>query len=74
MARRLLNYYPNYSTHRLYFGEVETPYLQGALTEINNDEDVLLEMGDETRLADLAARLVVGSNALGSSGAQILEK
>ena len=21
-----MNYYPNYSTHRLYFGEVETPY------------------------------------------------
>ena len=22
----ILNYYPNYPTHRLYFGEVETPY------------------------------------------------
>ena len=26
MVQRLLNYYPNYSTRRLYFGEVETPY------------------------------------------------
>ena len=24
--RRILNYYPIYSTRRLYFGEVETPY------------------------------------------------
>ena len=24
--QRLLNYYPNYSTRRLYFGAVETPY------------------------------------------------
>ena len=24
--QRLLNYYPNYSSHRLYFGEVETSY------------------------------------------------
>ena len=26
MARRNLNYHPNYPTHPLYFGEVETPY------------------------------------------------
>ena len=26
-VQRLLNYCPNYSTRRLYFGEVETPYL-----------------------------------------------
>ena len=25
-VQRLLNNYPNYSTHRVYFGEVETPY------------------------------------------------
>ena len=25
--QRILNYYPNYPTHRLYFGEVETPYI-----------------------------------------------
>ena len=25
-VQRLLNCYPNYFTHRLYFGEVETPY------------------------------------------------
>ena len=24
----MLKYYPNYSTHRLYFGEVESPYSQ----------------------------------------------
>ena len=32
-VQRLLNYYPNYSTRRLYFGEVETPY---CLTEIHS--------------------------------------
>ena len=26
LVRRILNYYPNYPAHRLYFGEVETPY------------------------------------------------
>ena len=26
LVRRILNYYPYYPTHRLYFGEVETPY------------------------------------------------
>ena len=25
--KRILNYYPNYPTYRLYFGEVETPYI-----------------------------------------------
>ena len=25
-VQRILNYYPNYPTHRLYFGEVEKPY------------------------------------------------
>ena len=26
VVARILNYYPNYPTNRLYFGEVETPY------------------------------------------------
>ena len=26
MVKIILNCYPNYPTHRLYFGEVETPY------------------------------------------------
>ena len=26
LVQRILNYYPNYPTRRLYFGEVETPY------------------------------------------------
>ena len=26
LVQRILNYCPNYPTHRLYFGEVETPY------------------------------------------------
>ena len=26
LVRRILNYYSNYPTHHLYFGEVETPY------------------------------------------------
>ena len=30
-AQRLLNYYPNYSTRRLYFGEIETPYCKRVL-------------------------------------------
>ena len=30
LVQRILNYYPNYSNHRLYFGEVETPYKHGA--------------------------------------------
>jgi len=27
LVQRILNYYPNYPTHRLYFGEVKTPYI-----------------------------------------------
>ena len=27
LVQGILNYYPNYPTHRLYFGEVETPYI-----------------------------------------------
>ena len=26
LVQTILNYYPNYPTHRLYFREVETPY------------------------------------------------
>ena len=26
LVQGILNYHPNYPTHRLYFGEVETPY------------------------------------------------
>ena len=26
LVQRILNYYHNFPTHRLYFGEVETPY------------------------------------------------
>ena len=26
LVQRILNYYPNYPTNHLYFGEVETPY------------------------------------------------
>ena len=26
LVERILNYYPNYPTHHLYFGEDETPY------------------------------------------------
>ena len=26
LVQRILNYYPNNPTHRLYIGEVETPY------------------------------------------------
>ena len=29
LVRRILNYYHNHSTHRLYFREVETPYNEG---------------------------------------------
>ena len=27
LIQRILKHYPNYPTHRLYFGEVETPYI-----------------------------------------------
>ena len=27
LVERILNYYPNYAIHCLYFGEVETPYI-----------------------------------------------
>ena len=30
LVRRILNYHPNHPTHRLYFGEVETPYCRCA--------------------------------------------
>ena len=39
--QRVLNYFPNYPTHRLYFGEVETPYTQynlGKLTKLYQKE------------------------------------
>ena len=26
LVQRILNYYPNYATHRSYFGEVKTPW------------------------------------------------
>ena len=26
LVQRTLNYYPNYPSHRLYFGEVQTPH------------------------------------------------
>ena len=28
LVQRILNYYPNYPTHRLYFGEFKTPYVR----------------------------------------------
>ena len=31
LVQGILNYYPNYPTHRLYFREVKTPYKQGFL-------------------------------------------
>ena len=33
LVQRILNYHPNYPTHRLYFGEVETLY-----SDFNNDD------------------------------------
>ena len=35
LVQRLLDYYPNYATHRLYFGEVETPYIRVFLSTDN---------------------------------------
>ena len=32
LMQRILNYYPNYPTHRLYFGEVETLYAKIEMT------------------------------------------
>ena len=31
LVQRILNYYPNYPAHRLYFEEVETPYFSFVL-------------------------------------------
>ena len=45
------NYYPNYSTRRLYFGEVETPYY------INESQDHVV-------LADIDAQPFVASQKL----------
>ena len=36
LVQRLFNCYPNYSTHRLYFGEVETPYTEKKKTILLN--------------------------------------
>ena len=36
-AQRLLNYYSNYSTRRLYFGEVETPYYDRQFMKITTE-------------------------------------
>ena len=35
LVQRIFNYYPNYHAHRLYFGEVETPYYK-VLERIQN--------------------------------------
>ena len=34
--QRILNYYPNYPTHHLYFGEVKTPYIQSEYRWMEN--------------------------------------
>ena len=36
LVQRIWNYYPNYPTHRLYFGEVETPYSHCNLIELTD--------------------------------------
>ena len=41
LVQRFLNYYYNYPTHRLYFGEVETPYMS-SICYINNKLDDIL--------------------------------
>ena len=37
LVRRILNFYPNYPTHRLYFGEVETPYYYSLRFGVGSD-------------------------------------
>ena len=37
LIRTIFSYYPNYPTHRLYFGEFETPYRGPAITVVIRD-------------------------------------
>ena len=37
LVQRILNYYSNFPTYRLYFGEVETPYCANLWEELSND-------------------------------------
>ena len=34
LVQIILNYYPNYPNHHLYFGEVETPYTELVLVSL----------------------------------------
>ena len=42
LVQRILIYYPNYPTHRLYFGEVETPYI--LLKKLKIEEKIKLKI------------------------------
>ena len=52
MVQRILNYYPNYPTHRFFFGEDETPHCteEGILAFLN------YELTDGTSLSRTLGR------------------
>ena len=41
IVQRILNYYPNYPTYRLYFAEAETPYINIYKKNIQNRDKIL---------------------------------
>ena len=45
-----MNYYPNYCTRRLYFGEVETPYSTSSFICVDNVVFDDLQLNDLTTL------------------------
>ena len=48
MVQRILNYFPNYPTHRLYFEEVETPYSYPTMSkDINFEFTVIVRLIDK---------------------------
>ena len=56
LVGRILNYYPNYPTQRLYFWEVETPYIGSSLSasthlHFRQDKNLYLHQLEATRLA-----------------------
>ena len=50
--QRILNQYPNYPTHRLYFGEVETSYKMLKLSRHTQLPDIVLTFQKILALVD----------------------
>ena len=52
-VRRLLNNYPNYSFHRLYFREVETPYTGFLFYYMSSQDSLPLSSNSKIRNSDI---------------------